>query len=201
MPVELEMPELAESVIEGEIVKWLVKEGEHVKQDQPLVEVMTDKVTVEVPSPFEGILLKQVAPEGAVVPTGKPIAIFGKEGESIADHAASAPAEKPAAKAEASTDKAASKPDVVVGGEIKRAGNGQAGGAAPKAAAETAELSPFGRPLATPAVRKFARELGVDLNRVRGSGEGGRIQREDVHRVAAAGGAAPARGPETARPS
>ena len=68
MPVEYEMPELAESVIEGEIVKWLVKEGEHVKQDQPLVEVMTDKVTVEVPSPFEGILLKQVAPEGAVVP-------------------------------------------------------------------------------------------------------------------------------------
>ena len=85
MAVELEMPELAESVIEGEIVKWLVKEGEHVKQDQPLVEVMTDKVTVEIPSPYEGVLLKQVAPEGAVVPIGKPIAIFGKEGETIAD--------------------------------------------------------------------------------------------------------------------
>src|SRR6516225_7460047 len=83
MAVELEMPELAESVIEGEIVKWLVKEGEHVKQDQPLVEVMTDKVTVEVPSPYEGVLLKQIAPEGAVVPIGKPIAIFGKEGESL----------------------------------------------------------------------------------------------------------------------
>src|SRR5215470_11070580 len=86
MPVELEMPELAESVIEGEIVKWLVKEGEHVKQDQPLVEVMTDKVTVEVPSPYEGVLLKQVAAEGEVVPIGKPIAIFGKEGESIGEH-------------------------------------------------------------------------------------------------------------------
>ena len=61
MAIELEMPELAESVIEGEIVKWLVKEGEHVKQDQPLVEVMTDKVTVEVPSPYEGVLLKQIA--------------------------------------------------------------------------------------------------------------------------------------------
>src|SRR5215470_2027052 len=103
MPVELEMPELAESVIEGEIVKWLVKEGEHVKQDQPLVEVMTDKVTVEVPSPYEGVLLKQVAAEGEVVPIGKPIAIFGKEGESIGDHgakpdtAAPAPATAPAA--------------------------------------------------------------------------------------------------------
>ena len=75
MAVELEMPELAESVIEGEIVKWLVKEGDYVKQDQPLVEVMTDKVTVEVPSPYEGVLLKQIEPEGAVVPIGKPIAI------------------------------------------------------------------------------------------------------------------------------
>src|SRR6202165_603355 len=92
MSVELEMPELAESVIEGEIVKWLVKEGDHVALDQPLVEVMTDKVTVEVPSPYEGILLKQVAPEGAVVPIGKPIAIFGKEGETLDDHHASAPA-------------------------------------------------------------------------------------------------------------
>jgi len=93
MAVELEMPELAESVIEGEIVKWLVKEGDHVALDQPLVEVMTDKVTVEVPSPYEGVLLKQIAPEGAVVPIGKPIAIFGKEGESIDDHhAAAAPA-------------------------------------------------------------------------------------------------------------
>src|SRR5580693_9379106 len=85
MPVEYEMPELAESVIEGEIVKWLVKEGDHVKEDQPLVEVMTDKVTVEIPSPFAGILLKQVAKEGEVVPIGKPIAIFGKEGEKIDD--------------------------------------------------------------------------------------------------------------------
>src|ERR1700730_5668372 len=86
MPVELEMPELAESVIEGEIVKWLVKEGDHVAMDQLIVEVMTDKVTVEVPSPYEGILLKQVAKEGDVVPIGKPIAIFGKEGETLEDH-------------------------------------------------------------------------------------------------------------------
>src|ERR1700736_2889835 len=83
MSVELEMPELAESVIEGEIVKWLVKEGDHVALDQLIVEVMTDKVTVEVPSPYEGILLKQVAKEGDVVPIGKPIAIFGKEGETM----------------------------------------------------------------------------------------------------------------------
>src|ERR1700730_18264141 len=85
MAIELEMPELAESVIEGEIVKWLVNEGDRVEQDQPLVEVMTDKVTVEIPSPHAGILLKQVAKEGDVVPIGKPIAIFGEPGEKIDD--------------------------------------------------------------------------------------------------------------------
>src|SRR5580700_2383420 len=85
MAIELEMPELAESVVEGEIVKWLVNEGDRVEQDQLLVEVMTDKVTVEVPSPYAGILLKQVAKEGEVVAIGKPIAIFGEPGEKIDD--------------------------------------------------------------------------------------------------------------------
>src|SRR5580693_5272154 len=85
MAIELEMPELAESVVEGEIVKWLVNEGDRVEQDQLLVEVMTDKVTVEVPSPYAGVLLKQVAKEGEVVPIGKPIAIFGEPGEKIDD--------------------------------------------------------------------------------------------------------------------
>jgi 2-oxoisovalerate dehydrogenase E2 component (dihydrolipoyl transacylase) len=203
MPVEYEMPELAESVIEGEIVKWLVKEGDHVKEDQPLVEVMTDKVTVEIPSPFAGILLKQVAKEGEVVPIGKPIAIFGKEGETLADHGASKaePAAKPAQPAAAApvaaelarpstpTDAAKpSKPQV-------KTGNGQAGAVAPS---ESAILGPQGRPMAAPAVRKFAREKGVDLNNVRGSGEGGRIRREDVERVAA--GATPGAA-EPTRPS
>lgn len=190
MPVELEMPELAESVIEGEIVKWLVKEGEHVKQDQPLVEVMTDKVTVEVPSPYEGVLLKQVAAEGEVVPIGKPIAIFGKEGESLGDHAAKPAAKAPAAAADA-------KPLPVITAKTSpqtaqpaaNAGNGQTGRAS---SAEAAILGPGGRPMAAPAIRKYAREQGVDLNTVRGSGEGGRISREDVDRVAGGKAGAPA---------
>ena len=198
MAVELEMPELAESVIEGEIVKWLVKEGEHVALDQPLVEVMTDKVTVEVPSPYEGILLKQVAPEGAVVPIGKPIAIFGKEGESLdAHHAAkqeasggqatppASPAPPPGAAATAAQDKSS-----VPQPPAKPArGNGQPHGGVSEG--EKATLSQFGRPLAAPAVRKFARELGVDLSQVRGSGDGGRIRREDVERVAKSGKSQP----------
>ena len=190
MPVELEMPELAESVIEGEIVKWLVKEGDHVAMDQLIVEVMTDKVTVEVPSPYEGVLLRQVAKEGDVVAIGKPIAIFGKEGEELHDGGAPPAMEKitpekvvaePAAPA-ASTAPAPPKPQP----------NGHAAttAAAPKpapaqAAREDATLSEFGRPVAAPAVRKLARELGVDLAHVKGSGDGGRIRGEDVRRVAA----------------
>jgi pyruvate dehydrogenase E2 component (dihydrolipoamide acetyltransferase) len=182
MAVELEMPELAESVIEGEIVKWLVKEGEHVKQDQPLVEVMTDKVTVEVPSPYEGVLLKQIAPEGAVVPIGKPIAIFGKEGETLDEaHAPEKPAPLPQ-KLEQSASSASAPAAAPTQAKPPR-GNGQPQKVASEV--ETAVLSPFGRPLAAPAVRKLARDLGVDLFHVRGSGDSGRIRREDVQRVAA----------------
>src|SRR5579859_7155686 len=192
MPVELEMPELAESVIEGEIVKWLVKEGDHVAMDQLIVEVMTDKVTVEVPSPYAGVLLKQVAKEGEVVAIGKPIAIFGEPGEKIDDttkleHVTpkvevaangkidAAPAAAPAAQAAAAPT--ASAPAAKAPAEQPRP---QA------AAAESAILNSFGKPMAAPAVRKLARELGVELTKVRGSGENGRIAREDVERVAKA---------------
>ena len=80
MPRELVLPELAESVVEGEIVKWLVAEGETVARDQPVVEVMTDKVTVELPSPFAGVLEAQLVAEGAVVAVHTPIARFADEG-------------------------------------------------------------------------------------------------------------------------
>lgn len=79
MPRELVLPELAESVVEGEIVKWLVAEGETVAQDQPVVEVMTDKVTVELPSPFAGTLEKHLVAEGAVVAVHDPIALFSDD--------------------------------------------------------------------------------------------------------------------------
>ncbi len=80
----LRLPELAESVVEGEIVRWLVAEGEHVSLDQPVVEVMTDKVTVELPSPFEGVLVEQLVAEGDVVAVNAPIANFEPEAGSAA---------------------------------------------------------------------------------------------------------------------
>jgi 2-oxoisovalerate dehydrogenase E2 component (dihydrolipoyl transacylase) len=190
MAIELEMPELAESVVEGEIVKWLVNEGDRVEQDQLLVEVMTDKVTVEVPSPYAGILLKQVAKEGEVVAIGKPIAIFGEPGEKIddttklehvtpkVDVAANGKIDPAAAAAPASQTAPAQAPAAKSPPEQSRP---------QPAATESAILNSFGKPMAAPAVRKLARELGVELTKVRGSGENGRIAREDVERVAKAG--------------
>ncbi|MEX2541778.1 MAG: biotin/lipoyl-containing protein, partial [Trueperaceae bacterium] len=79
MPREFLLPELAESVVEGEIVRWLVAEGETVAEDQPIVEVMTDKVTVELPSPFAGVLQKHLVAEGEVVAVHRPIALFADD--------------------------------------------------------------------------------------------------------------------------
>jgi len=198
MPVELEMPELAESVIEGEIVKWLVNEGDHVAMDQLIVEVMTDKVTVEVPSPFEGVLLKQVAKEGEVVAIGKPIAIFGKEGETLPASGESAPMEHiTPGKVVSETDGAPATPATSTPSKPAPNGHAAVGDRPPEKTpppsagpAEAATLSAFGKPMAAPAVRKLARELGIDLKNVRGSGEGGRIRSDDVKRVATAMGGA-----------
>jgi pyruvate dehydrogenase E2 component (dihydrolipoamide acetyltransferase) len=81
MSKEFHLPEIAESVVEGEISKWLVKEGDEVEKEQPLVEVITDKVTVEIPSPFKGKILKILVKEGDVVKVHQPILVYAEEGE------------------------------------------------------------------------------------------------------------------------
>ena len=90
MARELLLPELAESVVEGEIIKWLVEEGDLVAEDQPVVEVMTDKVTVELPSPFAGVLQKRVAAEGDVVKVHEVIALFADADSDADENSASA---------------------------------------------------------------------------------------------------------------
>ena len=92
------LPELAESVVEGEITQWLVQEGETIERDAPLLEVMTDKVTVEIPSPWAGVLVEQMAKEGDVVPVGAPVARFAEAGEEVeAPPPPGADADEPAA--------------------------------------------------------------------------------------------------------
>ncbi len=157
MPREFLMPEIAESVVEGEVSKWLVKEGDEVKKEQPLVEVITDKVTVEVPSPFEGKILKLLVKEGDVVKVHQPILVYSEGDEELEE------VEVPSKSAEVEVK------EEVKEEEIKEE--------------QIVEVSQR-RVLAAPAVRRLAREMGIDLSKVKGTGPKGRIRKVDLLRYA-----------------
>src|SRR5580692_7659366 len=93
MPIEVQMPQMGESVVEGTITKWLVKEGDTVTEDQSLVEISTDKVDTEIPSPSAGVISKLVASEGETLPVGAVLAVI--ENASASKVAAAAPKPKP----------------------------------------------------------------------------------------------------------
>lgn len=168
---EFRMPELAESVVEGEIIRWLVPVGEYVAEEAPLVEVMTDKATVEITSPFAGTLVEQVHAEGAVVPVGEVIARFETTGE--------AKQPKPEAPAPADGDELSL---FKAQGEASSASYqiSRPAPSKPQAAPVVHTRDAFGRVLAVPAARKLARERGIDLQHVQGSGPNGRIRVADV---------------------
>lgn len=173
--MDFKLPELGEGVHEGELVKWRVAVGETVKDDQPLVEIMTDKATVELPSPFAGKITGLSAKEGEMVHVGQTLLTYEGTGASAAKSApaAAAPAPAPAA------PKAPS---------------------APAPMAMVGDLSVDRRVLAAPSTRRAAREMGVDLSRIQGSGPHGRVMREDLSQSRGAGAVAagysmPARAP------
>ncbi len=178
MPVEIVMPKLGLTMTEGLIVEWRKKEGDPVKKGEILFVLETEKVTYEVEAPEDGTLGKILVKEQETVPVGAAVATLLRPGE-IAVEAAAAPAAAP--KAEAASSAPAE--------------------AAPVAAAPGAVPS-AGRVKATPLAKKVAKELGIDLAAVAGSGPGGRILREDVEKVKAAGvqtpvsPATPAQAPE-----
>ncbi len=163
---QIKMPQLGESVTEGTVDKWLKNEGDFVKRDEPIVEVVTDKVNAEIPSPFEGKLVKITAAQGETVLVGAVIAQIEVAGASPAP-AASAKAESKAAEAAPVAVAAAPAAEVAVTG----AGNGGA------------RLSP--------AVRKLAAEHGLDPTSLRGTGLGGRVTRDDILAAVGSGTAAP----------
>jgi pyruvate dehydrogenase E2 component (dihydrolipoamide acetyltransferase) len=171
MPFEFHLPDIGEGVVEGEIVAWRVAEGDTVTLDQPIVEVMTDKATVEIPSPRAGRITKINYQAGQICPVGQVLVV-------IDDGAAGAATAAPAASAN---------------------GNGH-GRHAPRAADAPVSTLPItvidasagrARALATPATRRLARQLGVELTTVTPTGKRGRITSEDVKRTAA-GEVAPA---------
>src|SRR5216683_1714420 len=174
---QIKMPQLGESVTEGTVDHWLKNEGDFVKRDEPIVEVVTDKVNAEIPSPFEGKLVKITAAQGETVLVGAVIAQIEVAGAPSAPAAAAA---KPEPKAEPKAA-AVSAPAAVAAApaaEVAAAGGGNGG----------ARLSP--------AVRKLAAEHNLDPTTLRGSGLGGRVTRDDI--LAAVGGASPTAAPASA---
>ena len=179
MATEFKLPKLAESVVEGEVVAWLVKEGDPVAVDQPLVEVMSDKATVELSSTVAGILTKQLAAEGDLMQVGAVLALID-EGDGAA---AAAPA---AAAAEEADDAATNlfKPtEDAADQKTFQVRKAAAPAAAP--AAPAGPRGPYGRVLAVPAARKLARQLGIDIEQLHGSGPNGRVRVGDVQQPTA----------------
>jgi len=163
---EFILPDLGEGVHEGQIVRLMVKAGERVREDQSLMEVETDKASVEIPSPFTGTIAKWHVKEGQAVKVGEVMVTIA---DGPADTAAEARgADERSRPAAMSTSSSSSVRNV--------AGNGGVAVASP----------PARRAPASPAVRKLARQLRLDIETIRGSGPGGRITRADVERAAAA---------------
>ncbi len=176
---QVTMPAMGESVTEGTVTRWLKSIGDDVAEDEPIVEIATDKVDAEVPSPIAGTLLQILAAEDATVEVGSPLAVIGSAAAVSAPPAASPtpePAAPPAPAPAGVPEPAAVAPPAVPAPVA----------AAPAAAAESGVRSGY----VTPVVRKLAADHGVDLSAVVGTGVGGRIRREDVL-AAAAGTAAP----------
>jgi pyruvate dehydrogenase E2 component (dihydrolipoamide acetyltransferase) len=183
---ELKLPELGEGVHEGELVKWLVKVGDVVKDDQPVCEIMTDKATVELPSPFHGKVTALNAKEGETVKVGQTMLSY--EGTSAAKQANETSAAKQAnetsaaKQASAPTSHAPTAPVAYAPAPV--AVGAMAASAAPAAltAGNGGTVSIGGHVQAAPSTRRFARESGVDITRVSASGPAGRVMREDVER-------------------
>jgi Pyruvate/2-oxoglutarate dehydrogenase complex, dihydrolipoamide acyltransferase (E2) component, and related enzymes len=188
------LPELGEGIHEGEIVKWHVQPGDSVEEDQVIMEVQNDKAVVEVPSPVKGKVIELKVTEGTVSVVGDPLIEFEVEGEipNLPDHGhGSAPA----------ADKM--EPGCDIGSQVSANAN-QALETPMAQATATAVAAPIDRKhvLATPSVRKYAREKGVQLTLVPGTGKLGRITREDVDRFVSGGAVAPsAQAVETAAPA
>ncbi|WP_278859793.1 2-oxoglutarate dehydrogenase, E2 component, dihydrolipoamide succinyltransferase [Rothia dentocariosa] len=182
---EVTLPALGESVTEGTVTRWLKEVGEQVEVDEPLVEVSTDKVDTEIPSPVAGTLLEIRIPEDEEAEVGQVLAIIGDSSAAAAPAAPAAPA--PAAAAPAPATPAAP--------------------AAPASAPDTpatpaAPAAADGEAYVTPLVRKLAKDNGIDLSTVKGTGVGGRIRKQDVQAaIAAKGSTAPAAAAASAAPA
>jgi pyruvate dehydrogenase E2 component (dihydrolipoyllysine-residue acetyltransferase) len=159
MALEFRFPDVGEGIHEGEIVRWLVQEGDHVRPDQPLVEVETDKAVVEIPAPRAGTILHMAVGAGEKIQVGEVLVVIGEAGERKSS--ATSTSVSVVGSLDIATTELPPPPEVAQ-------------------AARTASAAQPPRVLAIPSVRKLARDLGVDLAQVTPTGPHGRIRREDV---------------------
>jgi pyruvate dehydrogenase E2 component (dihydrolipoamide acetyltransferase) len=193
MATEVKLPRLGQGMESGTIVRWLKSEGDAVAKREPLYELDTDKVTQEVEAEADGVLLKILVPEGEVE-VGATVAVIGKEGEEVSIEAVTAkpapaaeppPAEPPSAEAPPAPEPATPSP----GGSEPR--SGETPSATPPATAPASAPAGNGRVKASPLARRMARERGIDLTGIAGTGPDGRIVAEDVEKAASGSGPAP----------
>jgi 2-oxoglutarate dehydrogenase E2 component (dihydrolipoamide succinyltransferase) len=175
---EVVMPQMGVSVSEGTITKWLKQEGEHIAQDEPLLEISTDKVDTEVPSPAEGVVVQIHVQEGQTVEVGTVLAVIAPEG------AAPAPQEAPP---EPATQQAADESEAAASEVAEPT---PAAPPAPAAAQPQPLATPSGngRTFVSPVVARIASEHGVDPNAVQGTGAGGRVTKKDILAFVESGG-------------
>ena len=181
MAVDIVMPQMGESIFEGTITKWLKKPGDKVERDEPLFEISTDKVDAEIPSPSAGVLKEIKVGEGKTVPIQTVVGVIdaASDGAGAAKAAAPAPAKAEPAKPAAQAPQQAAKP--------------VAAPPPPPAAKPAAQAAPAregARIHSSPLVRRMAKEHGVDLSTVQGTGAAGRISKQDIEAHIAGGGSA-----------
>jgi pyruvate/2-oxoglutarate dehydrogenase complex dihydrolipoamide acyltransferase (E2) component len=183
---EFKLPDLGEGLTEGEIARWLVAEGQEIGEDDPLVEIQTDKTTVEIPSPAAGKVARILVAEGETVAVGTVLIVIGEAN----GHAGEAPVASDRHRERRLSG-------------VEPAVDEQAPAEEQPAAAVSSGLAPGhappGRVRATPLVRRLAQELGVDLETLEGSGPQGRVTEEDVRSAAASPGLALGHAPEGRR--
>ncbi len=199
---EVVMPQMGVSVSEGTITKWLRQAGESIGRDEPLLEISTDKVDTEVPSPAEGVVAQILVPEGETVPVGTVIALIAPAGTDVSAAEAQAPPAEP--------EPAAAAPAAA---EVPAAPAAAAAEPAPAPAPAAAEPAPVaavasepvdagagnGRTFVSPVVARIAAEHGVDPATVPGTGTGGRVTKKDILAFIESGAAAaPPAAPEPA---
>ncbi|MBH0155721.1 2-oxo acid dehydrogenase subunit E2 [Fictibacillus sp. 5RED26] len=184
MAFEFKLPDIGEGIHEGEIVKWFVKAGDEVKEDDILLEVQNDKAVVEIPSPVDGKILELKVDEGTVSVVGDVLVTIEAEGEIPADaHGGGEEApEQPKAEEEKN----------VTADQAKEADKSEAKTDKTEDTAKEEPADESKRVIAMPSVRKYAREKEVDIRKVQGSGDNGRVLKEDIDKFVSGGGTAEA---------